>query len=279
MIKYLTYLTLLSSTLFSSVSKQIIKNDNKSFIIEIYIDALTESDLFPTSLLLGLPTEKLPKIKIDYRNESPIPFKSVQSNDEGFKWINQQRLKNLETATLLVSPISSSSNKYYKTINIQSNFDDPGTNYRQPNKSEIEFLKNRVLNWDIAKDWVIDNKKRNSRISTLPSGRWLKFSLAKDGINSIPFSSISPLITDIAEVNPRSFSIFMTNELGRSRTQEFNQPMADNLIEISIMVTGEEDEVFGSNDKIIFYGRGPSGFDVSDDEILWHQNLYFNSNI
>ncbi len=183
MIKYLTYLTLLSSTLFSSVSKQIIKNDSKSFIIEINIDALTESDLYPTSLLLGLPTEKLPKIKIDYRNESPIPFKSVQSNDAGFKWINQQRLKNLETATLLVSPMSSSSNKYYKNINIQFNFDDPGTNYRQPNKSEIEFLNNRVLNWDIAKDWVIDNKKRNSRISTLPSGRWLKFSLAKDGMN------------------------------------------------------------------------------------------------
>ena len=71
----------------------------------------------------------------------------------------------------------------------------------------------------------------------------------------------------------------MTNELGRSRTQEFNQPMADNLIEISIMVTNEEDETFDSNDKITFYGRGPSGFDVSDDEILWHQNLYFNSNI
>ena len=279
MIKYLTYLTLLSSTLFSSVSKQIIKNDSKSFIIEINIDALTESDLYPTSLLLGLPTEKLPKIKIDYRNESPIPFKSVQPNDEGFKWINQQRLKNLETATLLVSPMSSSSNKYYKNINIQFNFDNPGTNYRQPNKSEIEFLNDRVLNWNVAKDWVIDNKKRNSRISTLPSGRWLKFTLVKDGINSIPFSSISPLITDIAELNPRSFSIYMTNELGRSRTQEFNQPMAENLIEISIMLTGEEDESFDSNDKIIFYGRGPSGFDVSDDEILWHQNLYFNANI
>ena len=48
----------------------------------------------------------------------------------------------------------------------------------------------------------------------------------------------------------------MTNELGRSRTQEFNQPMADNFIEISIMVTGEEDETFDINDKIIFMVAG-----------------------
>ena len=41
MIKYLTYLTLLSSTLFSSVSKQNIKNDSKSNRKENKIDGLT----------------------------------------------------------------------------------------------------------------------------------------------------------------------------------------------------------------------------------------------
>ncbi len=278
MIKYLTYLILLSSILFSSVSKQIIKNGNRSFIIELNIDALTESDLFPTSLLVGLPTEKLPNIKIDYNNESPIPFNSMQHAEKGFKWINQQKLKNLETATLMISPISSSNN-YYKNINIQFDFDNPETNYRKPNKSEIESLKNRVLNWEIAKDWIINDKRINSRISTLPSGRWLKFNLAEDGMNSIPFSSISSLINDITEVDPRSFSIFMTNELGRSRTQAFDQPMAENLIEVSILVIGQEDGTFDSNDKIIFYGRGPSGFDITNDDIYWHQNLYFNSNV
>ena len=92
MIKYLTYLVLLTNILFSSVSKQIIKYGNRSFIIKLNIDALTESDLFPTSLLVGLPTEKLPNIKIDYNNESPIPFNSMQDAEKGFKWINQQKL-------------------------------------------------------------------------------------------------------------------------------------------------------------------------------------------
>ena len=61
------------------------------------------------------------------------------------------KTKNLETATLLVSPMSSSSNKYYKTINIQFNLMILERIIEQANKSEIELLKNRVLNWDIAK--------------------------------------------------------------------------------------------------------------------------------
>ena len=71
----------------------------------------------------------------------------------------------------------------------------------------------------------------------------------------------------------------MTNELGRARTQAFNQPMIENLIEVSILVTGEEDGIFDSSDEIIFYGHGPSGFDTSNDDLNWLQNLYFNSNI
>ena len=197
MLNYPIYLFLLSSILYSSVLKSVIKNERKTFVIELSIDVFTESDLFPTSLLLGLPTEKLPQIKIDYKNETPIPFKSLQRADKGYKWINQQRLKNLETATLHVSPISGL-NSYYKNINIQIDFDDQAPNYKTPNKSETEILKNRIINWVIAKDWLNDDKRHNPRINPPPSGRWFKFNLIKDGVYSIPFSSISSFIEDIA---------------------------------------------------------------------------------
>ncbi len=277
MLNYPIYLFLLSSILYSSVLKSVIKNERKTFVIELSIDVFTESDLFPTSLLLGLPTEKLPQIKIDYKNETPIPFKSIQRADKGYKWINQQRLKNLETATLHVSPMAGL-NSYYKNINIQIDFDDQAPNYKTPNKSETEILKNRIINWEIAKDWIKDDKRHNSRIDTPPSGRWFQFNLINDGVYSIPFSSLSPLIEDIAEISPTSLSIYMTNELGRARTQAFNQPMTENLIEVSILVTGEEDGVFDGTDEIIFYGHGSSGFGTSNDDLTWHQNLYFNSN-
>ena len=66
--------------------------------------------------------------------------------------------------------------------------------------------------------------------------------------------------------------------MGRSRTQNFNQTILDNLLEIPIYINGEDDGVFNSDDKIIFYGRGPSGFDSNQNGLIWNQNLYFNKN-
>ena len=58
----------------------------------------------------------------------------------------------------------------------------------------------------------------------------------------------------------------------------FNQPILDNLIEVSIFIKGEDDGVFNDDDKIIFYARGPSGFDITNNNLNWNQNIYFNSN-
>ena len=41
---------------------------------------------------------------------------------------------------------------------------------------------------------------------------------------------------------------------------------------------GEIDSSFDNDDKIIFYGRGPSGFDFQNNNAVWNQNLYFSSN-
>ena len=51
------------------------------------------------------------------------------------------------------------------------------------------------------------------------------------------------------------------------------------MIEIPIIFEGEADGFFNDNDRIIFYGRGDSGFDVNGENIYWNQNLYYNSNI
>ena len=71
--------------------------------------------------------------------------------------------------------------------------------------------------------------------------------------------------------------LFSSNEFGRARQYETNIPIPENLIEIPIIIDGEDDGVFDYNDKIIFYGQGPSGFDYDGSEVKWSQNLYFNS--
>ena len=95
---------------------------------------------------------------------------------------------------------------------------------------------------------------------------------------SLSYETLSNTIENISDIDPRSISIFFSSDMGRSRTQNFDQTISDNLLEIPIYISGEDDGVFNSDDKIIFYGRGPSGFDFNQNNLIWNQNLYFNKN-
>ena len=89
---------------------------------------------------------------------------------------------------------------------------------------------------------------------------------------------LTEIIPTISIHDPRAYMLFMGPEQGRSRSQEVNLPIKDNLLEISIHIDGESDGSFDSEDRIIFYGCGPSGFELKASEVMWEQNLYFTSN-
>ena len=277
MIKKKIYALLLFNLLFPSVQKKIIKSNNHSLELELILDVQTEADLFPISLLIGLPNQELPRTVINYGDKSPLHFKTSQEKTNKYNWINNQKLRNLNVATLHISPIANT-NSYYRNINVKIFFDETELNYRIPDKNEVEFLKSRVLNWNIAKSWINVTKRNVSRNSLNSDGMWFQFYLGNDGIQSISFAKLSSVVPDISELDPTTFSIYMNHEQGRSRTQLFNMPIPENLVEIPIFITGEQDGSFDSSDKIIFYGRGPSGFDIINNELIWHQNIYFNSN-
>ena len=273
----LIYILLLNSILYSSVSKKIIRNSNERLIVELKIDALTESDIFPTSLIIGLPNNEIPQTIVEYYNPKKLPFQSSQKPSKEFEWINNQELQNLNVATLRVSPISSTG-IYYQNIKIIIDFNETNLNYKTPNYSEVEFLEDRIINWDIAKSWLKMNKRNLFKNPESQSGKWFQFFLAEDGMVSLPYSLLASSFSDISNLDPRSISIFMSQELGRPRSQEVNQPIPENLIELPIFIIGENDGSFDINDKIIFYGRGPSGFDIAETDIRWNQNIYFNKN-
>ena len=265
------------SVLFPSVKKTIIEQDETKLIIEISIDALTEAELFPSSLLIGLPTKTLPTTSIQYFEKTKIPFQSRIEFSEGFNWTNIQKLKNLNTGILKVSPLSNN-NHYYKKIILTLQFKELYEDYRNPNKSEIVFLEDRIINWESAKKWFLKKNRKGSKLIDYPLGTWYQFFIEKDGIYSISYETLSSTLDNISNVDPQSISIFTGTSLGRSITQEFNQDISDNLIEIPIFIDGEEDGYFDYNDKVIFYARGPSGFDYNLNTLEWNQNLYFSKN-
>ena len=265
------------NTLYPSVKKTIIEQNNNRIIIEIYLDAISEADLYPTSILLGLPDNKLPITNIQYSERRKIPYKSNHEPISGFNWSNLQKLKNLNTGTLRISPLSND-NHYFKKIRAIIDFKIPPEDYRTPNQSEISYLKNRLINWDVAKAWFLDINRASHKVTEYPQGTWYQFFTEKDGLYSLSYETLSNTIPNLSNIDPRSISIFLGSDLGRSRTQNFDQIILDNFVEIPLFIDGEDDGVFNSEDKIIFYGRGPSGFDFSQSNLLWNQNLYFNKN-
>ena len=265
------------STVFPSVKKTIIEQNNNKIIIELDFDAFSDADLYPTSLLFGLPEKKVPITNIQYYEKSEIPFKSNHDPIPGYNWTNFQKLKNLHTGTLRISPLSMD-NHYYKKIRLIIDFRIPTANYRLPNNGEVSFLQNRIINWDTAKKWFLESNRSTYKETEYPQGTWYQFFTEKDGLYSLSYETLSNTIENISDIDPRSVSIFFSSDMGRSRTQNFDQTILDNLLEIPIYISGEDDGVFNSDDKIIFYGRGPSGFDFNQNSLIWNQNLYFNKN-
>ena len=105
-------------------------------------------------------------------------------------------------------------------------------------------------------------------VSTL---RWAPFLVYKDNLYSISYELLKNNIDNIDNYDPRSVMLFMTPELGRSKSQETNLSLSENMIEIPIIFEGETDGLFDENDRIIFYGRGQSGFDVNGDNVDWNR--------
>ena len=271
------YIFFFVGTVFPSVKKTIIEQNNTKIIIELDFDAFSDADLYPTSLLFGLPEKKVPITNIQYYERSKIPFKSNHDPVTGYNWINLQKLKNLYTGTIRISPLSVN-NHYYKKIRLTIDFKIPRFNYRVPNSAEVSFLQNRLINWDTAKKWFLKSDRSSYKETEYPQGTWYQFFTEKDGLYSLSYETLSNTIENILDIDPRSISIFFSSDMGRSRTQNFDQTILDNLLEIPLYIYGEDDGVFNSDDKIIFYGRGPSGFDFNQNDLIWNQNLYFNKN-
>ena len=276
MLKILKSLVFLS-VCFAGISKKITYNSPNKFQAEFKVNVLTEADLSAINILIGLPSNKRPKISINHNQEAPLPFYSSKVSSKQIEEMPIQKLQGLYVLPLKIFPKKNRIN-YYQNINIQITFNDNISSISEPTKNQSDFLENRILNWEQSKSWIQSKKRNSNKFVTEHDGSWFQFFIEEDGVYTIESSTLNSIDPNLINKDPRSFSLFMSNELGRSRTQSTNQTIPPNLKEISVIISGEEDGSFDLNDKIIFYGRGPSGFNFSGDELVWHQNVYFNKN-
>ena len=276
--KYVIVGFILFNALYSKTDIKIISSSKKNLLIELDISVITTADLFPKSIFVGLPNELMPEAEIILTEESQIPFESDMPSGNIIEWADIQKLKNLYTATLKISPIISN-NTYINKIQINIVFKHNKNPHRNADNNESKILSNKIINWDQAKNWIIKKDRISKRAEEWPSGIWLNFMVSKDDLYSIRYESLKENINNIDAYDPRSIMLLMSPQLGRQKSQETNLNISENLIEIPIIIEGEDDGYFNLDDRIIFYGMGQSGFDVNGDNVNWNQNLYYSSNM
>jgi len=259
----------------------VLRSTEKDLSIEVTID-LEDNDLIePITLLIGIPTKELPSVSVRSFN----PRKTMIKNENpkgGVTWINQQIVRKLKTATLEIDPTADDEH-YYGSMIIDVSFGKSNEQMVRSNSRQEKFLKHRIVNWNVAQNWFKKRHIKRHKRQSIPEGTWIKFAVKEDKVYSITGSEILSLSLTMDENDPRSFRLFTGSALGRDRSvfvinSVTYDSLEENLVEIPFLFEGEEDGILDPTDKIIFYGRGASGFDLDVDEVTFDQNIYFTEN-
>ena len=262
---------------------KIINSNNEKMVIEFLTLNNEPKHIKPIQILIGLPNNKIPNIKTSHlhkSNFSQISKKKIEKT----KWLSVQQINGLHTATLQFSPFINK-NTFSSRSLVEIRFSEDRKPKQIPKKNQNILLSNKVANWNIAKSWISDQKKIRKTVKQYPKGKWIKFSINKDGIHGIRGDELKNVIGQNNDLDPRSIMILTSSSFGRSFTEQItNNPFShnqliENLIEIPISILGESDGNFADNDILYFYGKGPSGFEIIKKDVLWNQNLYFTESI
>ncbi len=269
------------SFIIAGVQWQIDQSTIEKLVIHINFDVKTQGDLEPFTLLIGLPNNELPALNVRGLNKRKNPF-IIENDNGGVRWINQQKVRMLETATLEVNP-SIGDNYYYENFIIEISLTPSSKTLVSANKSQAIFLKNRIVNWNIAQNWFQEQKPKHKKVTDLPSGTWIKFSVEEDKMYSFSGTDLIALNSSIQNSDPRSFMLFTSTALGRDRSKTVINTITysenpENLVEIGMQVNGENNGFLDNDDLFLFYGRGVNGFNHDGETISHHQNIYFTEN-
>ncbi|MCB2220278.1 MAG: type IX secretion system sortase PorU [Bacteroidetes bacterium] len=113
-----------------------------------------------------------------------------------------------------------------------------------------------------------------SQNSVLSDGTWYKLSVSETGVYKITYDDLLNWGIDPGLLNPESIAIYGNgNGMLPESPDEFRY---DDLQEIAIKVVGEEDQSFDMDDFILFYGEGPTEWNVNEStgKLIHETNLY-----
>ena len=133
----------------SQIKWEIVSSNQSELIIHLKSNILSPDDLKPIDILIGLPSKALPTIQVQSSNESYHPYK-VNNKTYKTEWIQNQKVNDLYTGTLRLTPIKES-NLFFESMIIRIPFDKSINEFYRSNKIHQYLLAPKIVNWSIAK--------------------------------------------------------------------------------------------------------------------------------
>lgn len=190
--------------------------------------------------------------------------------------------RGLKVQSFIISPVQFNSAlntiRLYTRLLVRVNFSGGGKFAKTPADN---FLRDVILNFNIAKNWVEETPERLRKIQTnsvLSTGRWFRFEVPEEGMYRITRSMLASYGIDANTVDPRTIKIY--NNGGKTLPEGVTRPRPEDLVENAIIIVGEDDGRFDANDYILFYGRSYTfwDFDPEVSRIVRMRHSYSDKN-
>jgi len=141
-------------------------------------------------------------------------------------------------------------------------------------KSNGKWQKLIYFEIDIIKYPLQKNTSSNTN-SVLSSGDWYQISVDEDGIFEINYQDLINLGIDVNSINPNKIQLF--GHPGGMLPKNVNEQRTKDLKELNIVVLGQEDNKFDTQDKVIFFGQSPHQWVFNNEENRFeHQINYYS---
>ena len=204
---FFIFILVCSNNSFAQTEWKINKSDINEMIIEFSTNNLENYNYVPVHIVIGIPNNIMPKLEVINLDKISIT-KSKLKKILRTEWINKQKINGLYTATLRYNPqIEKDIVSLKSLVKVRFSNNKPIDTIK-PKKIHHEILKNNIENWDVAKNWINNNKIKKIKNNNYHSGIWIKFYVYQDGIKKINGQDLNSIIDEEIDFDPRSIMVF-----------------------------------------------------------------------
>ena len=193
-------------------------------------------------------------------------------------FIRNQRIVRLKIYPIQYNP-QRKTIRYHPQLTISVHFLGGRKEPQRIQKDLFEKIyQNVLLNYEESKIWRKSEKRRGffKPGEVYPfdySENWYKIEIRENGIYKIDRTMLLQAGVPVTEIDPRTFRIFTGGGkiLPLNNSNSFSE-----LKEVSIFVSGEDDEVFDPDDFILFYGWSVNDwdYDSTGEQASFYTNPY-----